>query len=547
MRNTITLWWARLFVVGTVLCIGFLDIGGVIGYAEAKAKDTLVVGITELPPTIDAERATHPMAWYFFQNLSDQLLTYKRVPSPVAKDVSVLDYDHFEFWLAESFDITDDHKTVTFHLRKGVKSSFGNELTSRDLYWKYERGLALHGLSEYFFGTMDMPRGLEHVKVIDDYTISLTAQRPNFLLTHIQSMNCGGILDSTEAKKHATADDPWATDYLARNVPSYGPYYVTNWSPGNMAVFEANPNYWKGPPAFKRVIMKVVPESSSRVAMIRDGTLDVAHELSPREIASLRDTPNVRTIEDRGFWLAHLVMNDLVVKPFGNKSVRQAINYAIDRGKIIDMAYFGMAEPMKVVFAAQRPGALNPKEFPYEQNLTKANELMAEAGYSDGFEVELYYQAGLTAHETACVLIKEDLAKIGIDVTLRRTPIGALETVVRSAKVPFAYWRETPFAPDPNYAVTLMYLNGPATGGTGYCNYSGFNHATINKMIMDGKPIVDKKKRWNHHYELQRLILQEAPIGFVVQEGYMQAIRDNLRGWSIDIGEAPRYAELYIE
>jgi len=537
----------RLFVGVAVFLLMAVALTGWTKPAVAKSKDTLIVGIPELPPTIDSQRATHPMAWYFFQNLTDQLITYGRVPSPVSEGVRVLDYDVYENWLAESFEISPDSRTITFHLRKGVKSPFGNELTAKDIYWKYDRGLTLHGLSEYFFGTMDMPRGVEHMKIIDDYTISLTANRPNALLAHIQAMNCGGVLDSTEAKKHATADDPWATDYLSRNAPSYGPYYVTEWSSGNQAVFTANPNYWKGAPFFKKVIMKVVPESSSRVAMIRDGTLDIAHELSPREIASLRNVPGVRTVEERGFWLAHLVLNDLVVEPFGNKQVRQAVNYAMNRAKIIDMAYYGMAEPMRVVFAAQRPGALDPKEFPYEYDLEKATQLMVEAGYPDGFKVELYYQAGITQHETACVIIMEELAKIDIDVTLRKTPIGAFETLVRSAKAPMAYWRETPFAPDPNYACTLMYLNGPATGGTGYCNYSGFNDPVVNKMIMDGKPIVGKKKRWEHHHELQRVILERAPVGFVVQEGYMQAMRDNIKGLSIDIGECPRYGEMHIE
>jgi peptide/nickel transport system substrate-binding protein len=541
LKSFTVIWLVSLLVVG-MLFAGQQKAGAV------ERGDTLIVAVIELPPTIDVQRMTHPISHFLTTSLGELMVWFPRKPSTQTEGVRVLDFTKpLVPRSAESYEISPDNKTITFHLRKGIKSAYGNEFGANDVYWTWERGLAIHGVAEFYFGVMDMP-GPEAMKIIDDYTISFTANRPNALLAMVHALVTPFPLDSAEAKKHATEDDPWANDYITHHAPGFGPYYVAEWTPGVQAVFNANPNYYridKGEPHFKKVIFKVVPESSSRVALIRDGTVDAVHQLSPREVDSLRGTPGVKAIVEKGLWLNHLVLNDLVVPQFGDKLVRQAINYAIDREKIIDMAYYGMAEPMDVVYPKQRPGALDPSAFPYRYDIEKAKELMQKSGYGDGFDVELWYEAGVLPHETASVIIKEDLAKIGVNVSLRKTPIGALETMVRTKKVSMAMWRETPFAPDPNYACTLMYLGASKPGS--YCNYSGFDNEVINNMIMEGKAIVDWEKRLAHHKELQKIILEEAPVGFIVQESLTTVSRDDIKGWNFDIGEVTKYAELYRE
>jgi peptide/nickel transport system substrate-binding protein len=218
--------------------------------------------------------------------------------------------------------------------------------------------------------------------------------------------------------------------------------------------------------------------------------------------------------------------------------VRQAVNYATNRDKIIQMAYLGMAEPMAVVYPSQYPGALDPSAFPYTYNIEKAKQLMKDAGYEKGFNVDLYYQAGVLPHETTCIILKEELAKIGINVSLRKTPLGTLETLYTSKKAPFALIRIYPFAPDPNYDVGLMYDT------KGFCNFGYFSSKKIDDMIKQGVSIVDEQERYAFHQKIQEEILAEAPVGFVVQEDYRMAMRSNITGWNLDIGETTRFDEV---
>ena len=508
--------------------------------ASQNPSDTLIVGTIELPPHLDVEKANHPMIWVFLRQLTDTLLRYESVPSTATEGLTVSNYTTLEPRLTESYDVSKDGLTVTFHLKKGVKSAYGNEMTAKDVYFKWDRGLKMNGASAFYASVMSIPN-IDAIKVIDDYTISFTSTVPNPQVVSMMALsNCTFPYDMKQVADNSNGD-PYSdagTAYIDKNSPAYGPYSVTEFTPGQQAVLTANPDYFVGEPKIKKIIIKVIPESSTRYAALKDGTIDVAQEMSPNEIISLRDVPGVKTVETQGFWLTHLVLNQKMVPEFANKKVRQAVNYAIDRDKIIQSAYYGMAQPMAAVYPSQYPGSPGCERLPVQLRHREGQAVDEGAGYEKGFDVDLYYQAGVLPHETACVTIKEELAKIGINVSLRKTPLGTLETLYTSKKAPFALIRIYPFAPDPNYDVGLMYDTN------GFCNFGYFSDPEIDKMIKEGVSIVDPEERYAFHQKIQQAILEAAPVGFVVQEGYRMAMRDNITGWSLDVGETTRYDEV---
>lgn len=529
---------AGLLVLGPLLsaCGSGTSASSTAGSSSSGANETLVVGVLDLPPNVDVETADHPMIWVFLRGLTDTLLRYENVPSTTTPGLTTLDYEVLQPRLATSHDVSSDGKTVTFHLKKGVKSAWGNELTADDVYFKWWRGLKMQGSTAFYASVMAIP-DISAIKVIDRYTISFTATVPDPQVVSMMALSCCTFpYDAVQCKK-MSGGDPLATAYIQKHSPSFGPYYVTDWTAGKQAVLTANPNYFMGVPKIKKIIFQVVPESSSQFALLQAGTIDVAHDLLPNDVVRLKGASGVKTIVTQGHWLTHLQMNEKMVPQFQNKLVRQAVNYAIDREKIIQVAYLGMAEPMKSVYPSDFPGVLDPSAFPYDYNIDKAKQLMAQAGVK-GFSVDLYYQADIDTLQSACLVIKEGLAQIGINAQLRATPLGTLETLYTDKKAPFALIRLYPFQPDANYDCGLMYAT------KGFCNYGYFSNKQIDDMIVQGVSIVEPEKRYAFHKKIQQLILEEAPVGFVVQDDYWTAIRDNITGWNLDIAETTRCEDL---
>ncbi len=509
-----------VFLILTILSMFFMASTG-------YAKDTLIIGITSMPPGADNDFHSHPETWPLIMNLYAHGLEYKYIPSgePGGPDILKPQFGQIEPRLFRKWTLSKDGKTATFHLRKGVKSAYGNEFTTKDVFWRYQRNFANKALGTFFLICEDISE-LDAIKVIDKYTFSTTANGPTPLAVHMKTNHYVGYIDSTQAMKHATETDPWASKWIAKNGGSgLGPYTVTEWKAGNRIVLKANPNYFRGEPKFKKIILKVISEGSSRLTMLKTGIIDVATGLSPREHKSLRNANGVKTVNIAGNMCFWGLMNNKI-KPFDNKLVRQAINYAIPRRQIAKAAFYGFAKPWKASLPMMYEATTSTKEFPYSYNLKKAKQLLTKAGYPNGFDTELAYDAAYATDETTATLIKTSLGKIGINVQLRKMPSGTFMTKVTARELPFALWWDMPMMPDPNYAITLTYH------GKSVVNYERYDNPEVNRMLKKGNAIVDWQKRVEYHKKIQRLIMEDAPIAYIVQRDYTVAMRDNIEGWN---------------
>jgi len=410
-------------------------------------------------------------------------------------------------------------------LREGLKSYYGNEFTTKDVLWTYQRTFALGGVGAFLMIVSNIP-GLDAITIIDDYTFSTTAGAANPLVVDIMVNHYKAWHDSTEAQKHATDDDPWAMEWIKRNGScGVGPYVPVEWVAGDRIELEANPNYHMGEPAIKNIILKVIPESSSRVAMLKDGTIDVAYSLSPSELQSLKGAPGVKVIELRSNEACWGLMNN-TTPPFDNKLVRQALNYAVPKEAIVETAYLGMAEPWKACIPSVYPDSTPPEEFPYSYDLDKAKELLVEAGFPDGFDIELAYDTGIKAYEVAATMIKTSMAEIGVNVTLRGMPTGTITTKVQAGEMPFALWTDMPMMGDPMYSITLTYYS------TSFINYEKYLNTEVDALVDEGVGILDPEERYEHYAAVQRMIMDDAPIIFAWEPHYAVAIRDNIKDWN---------------
>lgn len=491
----------------------------------SKAQlQTLVVLGERTPESVDHEYPPTEAGHEARRNIEERLLAYA---SKTNEDgVKVEDFSKLKGALAESWEVSPDRRTITFRLRKGVKSYTGNELTSEDVMWTFNRGWDMKATYYWYLTQVLGVKSSDAWSAPDKYTFKLTLPEPSPLIERLWVNNDLGINDATEAKKHVTDEDPWASRWLATNSASFGPYQIVKWSPGQEVVYEANENYYRGAPKIKRVIYREVPSSSNRVALLQSGSADVAEWLLPRELVKIKDAPGIKVWSVYGNYIHRVEMQN-ELEPFNNVEVRQALNYLVPRKEILEKVYYGFGRPTKSPISEIYPAYTDEYfDFPMEEDVEKAKKLLTEAGYPDGFETTLSYRTGSPIEENLAVLLKSSFAKAGVDLTLQKMPASNMVEQYTKGKLPMYFFRDMAIVPDAAYVANL-WLNSASP-----INYSRYKNPEVDRLINNGLRSTDEKSREADMKRVQQIVMQEPPWVFLVNPGYQLATRDNVKGYS---------------
>lgn len=527
---------SRRLAVGAVAG-AFLGAMALIGLTDpaAAAKDTIIIAIPGLPQGVDLDKHVSPQTWTMAAQLHASGLEWQFGPYPYGTK-AFYDPDTLpgyaypvgyttqktEPGIMDSCDSSPDGMTMTYHIHPGVKSAAGNEFTADDVIWRIDR----ERKRPIIYALISKLFNLDKAKFekVDKYTVKITNPTP-------APLTCPGLTnfyypwpDSKEIEKHSTPDDPMGDNWIATHAGGFGAYVVTEWTPGKRAVMEANPNFFRGAPKIKKIIWLVVPESSGRLALLEQGKIDVAEDLSPDEIVALKDSKVARGVAIRGNRQMWLILNNKE-KPFDDARVRQAINYLLPRDEIVKNVYHGMAKAWSGVISDVTPGYANLK--PYDFNPDKAKELLTQAGYPNGFEADLVFSAGVPEMENLAVILQSSAAKVGVKLNLKKLPVAAHADTVMSHKSQMALWIDSPIQPDANYVIGLMYSSGPLA----LVNYSNFADPQVDKWEEEGAIITDPQKRIEFHKQVQERIQEEAAFGWSVEPYYRIGLSNKLQGF----------------
>ena len=222
-------------------------------------------------------------------------------------------------------------------------------------------------------------------------------------------------------KANATEDDPWALEWSRTHSAGFGPYHVERVVPGVETVLVTNPNWTGHKPHFDRVILKAVPESSARLALLKAGQIDIAWGLNERELQQVEGDENLQVV--RAIANKQLYVGLGVDKPpFDNVKVRQAMAWATPYEDIIEKVYYGHARRMRSTVPDIYAGF--ESTYHYEYDLEKAKALLDEAGFPDGFDVKLSYNASQKEAEEMAILVKSSWEQIGVSVALQAMPVA---------------------------------------------------------------------------------------------------------------------------
>ncbi|MET0537120.1 MAG: ABC transporter substrate-binding protein [Xanthobacteraceae bacterium] len=416
--------------------------------AKAQSRqETLLIVSESGPNNIDIHGVgTNVPGYEVSWNCYDRLISHEMKTLP--NGVQYYERDKFKMELADDMKIGD--MSVTFTLKKNATFHDGTPVTAKDVKWSLDRAVTVGGFPTFQMGAGSLTKPEQFV-VVDNNTIRVDFLRKDRLTIPDLAVVVPCIINSELVKKHATDKDPWGLEYTKQNTAASGAYRVVSWNAGTEVVLERNDKWVGGPvPKIRRIIWRMVPSAGNRRALLERGDADISYDLPNKDFVELKDSGKLHIVSTPySNGIQYIGMN-VKQPPFDNLKVRQAVAYALPYQKIMDAALFGLAKPMFGAPAGAPIEVAWPQPHGYDTDIAKAKQLLAEAGYANGFDTTLSFDLGFAGvNEPICVLTQESLAQIGIRCTINKIPGATWRTELNKKVLPlytnvFSGWLDYP-------------------------------------------------------------------------------------------------------
>ncbi len=477
--------------------------------------ETLIIAMdTSDAVSMDPARAYEFSSCFVINQIYDKLVDFE------LPDLSTVKPE-----IAESWEYSENGTVWIFHIRHGIKFANGDPLTADAVVYSLRRVIQLGQTASWVL--TQFVSSPDQIQKVDDYTVKIVLDKPvapSFFLTTL-TFTTTAIVNPNVVEAHAKNGDmgsEWMTDHSAGS----GPFILEKWERESEIVLVANPNYWKeGLPKVKKIIVKHVPEPTDQLLLISKGDVDVATGLTPDQIAQLKGREDIKIVSTPRQHIVYLGMN-VKVEPLGNEKVRLAIKYAIDYDGIIKMLK-GSAMKWQTIIPYTVPGALNST--PFSKDVEKAKQLLAEAGYPNGFEITLTTPPVYPYADIASK-IKADLEEIGIQVKIVQMTAAEMYEKYRKQglEIVLAGWGCDYPDPDNNAKAFGDYRVHQLAWRN--CWYD--DHAA--DLAEAAGLEFDTKKRLEMYKELQEYILYHGPYAVLYQEVAQEAVRSWVKNYLPD-------------
>ncbi|MNI05304.1 putative D,D-dipeptide-binding periplasmic protein DdpA precursor [compost metagenome] len=490
----------------------------------AAAKPFLTVAYSEGGTTLDPAEANDLTSDTLVLAAYDQLVTYG---IKADNGANIANTEDIKPMLAESWETSGDNTVYTFKLKPGVKFQSGNPVDADSVVYSLDR-VAKSSSGSFLYGMA----AIKTVTAKDDSTVEIALTNANHNFLQILAMYTFSIVD----KKTVEAE---GADYLKTHAAGSGPFTLEKWDPATEAVFTPNDDYWQGAPKLGKVTMKFTKEASNRVLLLNKGDVDMAIEIPPKDVDSLKSNSNLTVASNASNRILYFAMNNKV-KPFDNEKVRQAINYAIPYDELLTGVMYGQAKQMKSSVASNTPG-FSDAGYVYEHNLDKAKELLKEAGYEKGFTFDFTLGSGFDDWEDDAVLIQAELAKIGVTMNINKLARAQFLEQQKTKNLTSYISKWTSFVNDPGYHLGfLMY-------GKGSSNYNNYQNAEVDKLWEQANTETDATKRAELYKQAQEIITTEAPWAYLYEYNRIVGMSNKISGYAFYPDEVIRFYPLSIQ
>ena len=416
--------------------------------AKAQARqETLLIVSESGPNNIDIHGVgTNVPGYEVSWNCYDRLISHEMKSGPSGQ--AYYDKDKFKMELADDMNVGD--MSVTFKLKKNAVFQDGTPVTAKDVKWSLDRAVSVGGFPTFQMGAGSLTK-TEQFVVVDDNTVRVDFAKKDRLTIPDLAVIVPAIYNSGLVKSKANEKDPWGLEYTKLNTAGSGAYRVTQWTAGTEVILERNDKWVGGPlPKVRRIVWRMVPSAGNRRALLERGDADISYELPNKDFVELKDAGKLNIVSTPFSNGVQYIGMNVKNPPFDNLKVRQAVACAIPYQKIMDAVLFGLGKPAFGAKAEMPTEVAWPQAHGYNTDIAKAKQLLAEAGYPNGFETTLSFDLGFaTVNEPLCVLVQESLAQIGIKATINKIPGSNFRTELNKKVLPlytnvFSGWLDYP-------------------------------------------------------------------------------------------------------
>lgn len=472
-----------------------LSLALMLGAAHAQAPapvmgGTVTVAITADPPGWDPTISTsQEIPRVMYNNVYEGLVKFDRTGAIVPG-------------LAESYDVSADGLTWTFHLRHGVRFHDGSGFSSADVAAKFERARnpeSGHTHAEYYAAISD-------IATPDANTVVFTLSRPSRGLLYNLARPDSILYPAGKAETQRS--EPIGT----------GPFRFASYTEGSEVVLERNPDYYlAGVPFLDKAVFKIIGDPNTRFAALQAGDIDmIGVALQPEQYLQLAGNPDLKGTEGTATTEITVAMNNTRA-PFDDLRVRQAITMAVDKAAIVQGAMFGLGTVIGSHMSPSEPYYVDLSgTYPYDP--ARARELLAEAGYADGFTIHFELPEPYNIERRSGEVVAQMLREVGIDVEL--------------SVVEWGTWIQRIFLGG-DYDMTIIGHSEPRDinvyGNPGY--YYHYDNPAIGDLLARAEAAPSAEAETAAYQEIARVIAEDAVNLWLFSPPYLVAARQNVYGF----------------
>ena len=478
---------------------------------QPKQGGTLTLSYLTEPSSLDPAIAWNVIDWQIEHDIYQGFLQYAHEPGQAGTEL--IPCLATEVPSTANGGISADGKTYTFHLRKGVKFQppVNREVTAADFKYSFERMMleprapatsfytGVVGADEFMKGKAKEITGF---KAVDDYTVEITLKNPDLSFLNAVTMDFCDVVPKEWVEK-------WGKQFN-RHPLGTGPFVFQKWTPGREIVLTRNPQYWEqGRPYLDTIDYQLSFNPSTALLKLERGEVDVLGDGVPTaDLVRVQNDPKWKQqiFSQPLVAISYMFMN-VGMKPFDNVKVRQALSWAIDRDKLVKLQG-GQAMSLWQFYPKGMPGYQDGKVY-YGYDPAKAKQLLADAGFPNGFKTMLYTD-NVDPNPKLWTSVQADLQAVGVQAELKTMSNNSYYSQQSTPKTltagSFGWWMDFP---DPSDWIAPLFSKSAAVPGG--MNSSFWWSPVLEKMFTEAQAMTDPQARIDKFTAMQEYIATQAP------------------------------------